>query len=118
MALNADALGSTEWRTARGELGTTPIVVNDSQTVRLFDSSANPTCLVYNGSARLTQTGILLTPSASDQAGSVFFQTPIDVSPGFRLRFKFQVSAGEGADGLAVVFQAQGPSSLGEGKWL
>ncbi|KAJ9063626.1 peptide-N4-(N-acetyl-beta- glucosaminyl)asparagine amidase [Entomophthora muscae] len=110
--------GSTEWRKARGELGSISIDIKDFQTTKVFDSTANPTLLkdlAFNGNARFQETSALLTPCVSDQTGSIFLKAPIDISHGFRLGFKFQISAGDGADGLAVVFQAQGPSALGKG---
>ncbi|KAI0221263.1 Peptide-N(4)-(N-acetyl-beta- glucosaminyl)asparagine amidase [Massospora cicadina] len=102
-----------------GELGAEPIDIRDHfRTTTVFDSSLDPAALLelsYNGDAYAQDQTIVLTKDLPDQAGSAFLKARIDVSRGFRLRFKFRVMGGGGADGLAVVFQAQGPTALGEG---
>jgi len=87
--------------------------------VRVIDEDFNePTeNFTYNGSAiqQLKLGVVLLTQTVTGQAGSLFFNTPYDVST-FKARFDFWTGKGNGADGLtfAVLDSAvSDPTSLG-----
>ncbi|MFQ6043281.1 MAG: L-type lectin-domain containing protein [Candidatus Poribacteria bacterium] len=87
--------------------------------VKVIDEDFNePTeDFTYNGSAiqQLKLGVVLLTQTVEWQAGSLFFNTPYDVSA-FKARFDFWMGKGTGADGLtfAVLDSAvSGPGSLG-----
>ncbi|MEL6634032.1 MAG: gliding motility-associated C-terminal domain-containing protein [Bacteroidota bacterium] len=55
-----------------------------------------------------------LTPNNNNQLGAVWTSVPIDFSQGFDLVLEFNLGCNNnGADGMAFVFQQQGPTALG-----
>jgi fibronectin type 3 domain-containing protein len=69
--------------------------------------------LTYNGSAAINGTKAELTSGATNQAGSVFSTSPVDVTK-FSSQFTFQLSAGATtADGFTFTIQGNGPTALG-----
>jgi glucose/arabinose dehydrogenase len=65
------------------------------------------------GSAAQVGTRIRLTPALNDQVGGLWWSTKEHVANGFDTTFAFQLSAGGGADGFALVIQNQSSSPLG-----
>lgn len=61
-----------------------------------------------------TPTCFRLTPNQSNQSGAVWNQTPLDFTKPFELynRVSFGTRNGNGADGIALVFQTTGPLQL------
>jgi hypothetical protein len=90
-----------------------------------FDDFSSTSNLSLNGSAQALSTGdgnvIRLVGGQTPQAGSVFFNMPLNISD-FSATFEFRISnagglpdgTGEpGGDGLVFVLQDQGPDALG-----
>jgi hypothetical protein len=76
-----------------------------------FASAGN--LLKYNGSAAQKTGKAELTSGQSNQAGSVFMTSPINVSS-FQTQFSFQLSSGSAtADGFTFTLQNNSPSALG-----
>ena len=67
--------------------------------------------LQFNGSASLSGTALQLTNGAKDEAGSVFFTSPVNVQS-FTTDFTFQLTNAN-ADGFAFTIQNAGPGALG-----
>eukprot|EP01006_Ploeotia_vitrea_P037418 TRINITY_DN66127_c2_g2_i1.p1 TRINITY_DN66127_c2_g2~~TRINITY_DN66127_c2_g2_i1.p1 ORF type:complete len:332 (+),score=188.63 TRINITY_DN66127_c2_g2_i1:233-1228(+) len=58
---------------------------------------------------------MLLTNARANQLGSVFLNTPVDISGGFTTKFTFTITPhGEGADGLAFVVQNNAATAVGD----
>jgi hypothetical protein len=69
------------------------------------------TGLSTNGSASLSGSSILLTNGVSNEAGSAFFNTPVNVQS-FTTDFNFQLTNAK-ADGFTFTIQNAGPTALG-----
>jgi hypothetical protein len=72
---------------------------------------------VFNGSAAMAGSDLVLTPAANDKAGSAVYSTPI-ASDGLRAEFTVQIGGGTGADGLTFAMlnaASSTPHSLGAG---
>ena len=67
--------------------------------------------LTLNGSATLNGASLQLTDGNYDEAGSAFFNTPVN-SQFFTSDFTFQLT-NPGADGITICIQNQGPTALG-----
>ena len=67
--------------------------------------------LTFNGSAGLDDTRLQLTNGSLNQAGSVFYDTPVEITS-FTTDFTFQLTNAV-ADGFAFVLQGVGPTALG-----
>jgi Chitobiase/beta-hexosaminidase C-terminal domain/Legume lectin domain len=70
-----------------------------------------PACMTFNGSTGLDDTRLQLTNGGLNQAGSAFFNTPVDITK-FTTDFTFQLS-NAGADGITFTIQGNGPTALG-----
>jgi hypothetical protein len=71
--------------------------------------------LTLNGTAALNGTKLELTNGATNQAGSAFSTSPVDVTK-FTSQFPFQITAGTStADGITFTIQGVGPTALGPG---
>lgn len=71
------------------------------------------TGLVLNGSAKLSGTRLRLTDGGSNEAGSGFYTTPLNIQS-FTTDFSFQLT-NPSADGFAFVLQNVGSTALGPG---
>jgi hypothetical protein len=69
------------------------------------------TGLTLNGSAKLNGTRLRLTDTGTNEAGSAFISTPINVQT-FTADFGFQLSSAS-ADGFTFTIQGIGPTALG-----
>lgn len=92
-----------------------PSNVADATTTNLtptIDFSAGFTAngMTFNGSAFLNGSRLELT-NAGNQAGSAFYNTPVDVT-GFSTQFSFQLTNAQ-ADGFTFTIQGIGPTALG-----
>ena len=67
--------------------------------------------MTFNGSTGLDDTRLQLTNGGTNQAGSAFFNTPVNVQS-FTTDFTFQLS-NAGADGITFTIQGNGPTALG-----
>ena len=67
------------------------------------------------GTAAAASGVVTLTPSLNDQAGAMWFNTPLTVGEGFVTEFDYTIDqlGSPAADGIAFVIQTQGPSALG-----
>jgi fibronectin type 3 domain-containing protein len=69
--------------------------------------------LTYNGTSAINGTRLELTNGATNQAGSTFSTSPVDITR-FTTQFTFQTTAGTStADGLTFTIQGVGPTALG-----
>jgi hypothetical protein len=72
---------------------------------------------VFNGSAHMSGSSVVLTTTANDQNGSAVFSTPLP-GDGLNASFTAQIGGGNGADGMAFSLldaSASTPQSLGVG---
>jgi hypothetical protein len=72
---------------------------------------------VFNGSAAMSGSDLVLTPATNDQDGSAVYATPT-ASDGLRAEFTAQIGGGTGADGLTFAMlnaASSNPRSLGAG---
>src|SRR5208282_307337 len=83
-----------------------------------FSSTAG---LSLAGSATISSNTIQLTPATTNQAGAVWYTSPVDVQGSFTTTFSYTISGGSPADGFAFVIQNSpsgasfaGNSSFGE----
>ncbi|KAJ3288834.1 peptide-N4-(N-acetyl-beta- glucosaminyl)asparagine amidase [Rhizoclosmatium sp. JEL0117] len=115
--------GNLEWRSARGEVGTTytptlPSLPPTTTPIISFKSTTNqPTLLgsaTHNPSPQ-----IQLTPSSPDKRGAFWYTLPKPASQTKHLitdfTFRATPTTGTGADGLALVLHSAGPSAIGDG---
>jgi Chitobiase/beta-hexosaminidase C-terminal domain/Legume lectin domain len=74
---------------------------------------SNPGCMQFNGSTGLDDSRLQLTNGGTNEAGSAFCTTPVDIR-GFSTDFTFQLSNPE-ADGITFTIQNSpaGPGALG-----
>jgi peptide-N4-(N-acetyl-beta-glucosaminyl)asparagine amidase len=116
--------GSTEWRSARGEIGGTRVQPGfelEWQRKTMIE----PGRFSLGGSARNSASGIILTPNRPDQCGSGFFDPNISRNgqewsvrgkpvKGVGLEFSIRMTR-DGADGMAFVVQSVGLNAIGTG---
>jgi len=69
--------------------------------------------LTFNGTATLNGTSLELTNGNYSEAGSAFFNTPVNAQF-FTSDFTFQLTDAQ-ADGITICVQNQGPTALGNG---
>ncbi|OLB65855.1 MAG: hypothetical protein AUI10_05060 [Actinobacteria bacterium 13_2_20CM_2_72_6] len=72
---------------------------------------------VFNGSAKMSGSSVILTTATSNQNGSAVFSTPLP-GDGVNASFTAQISGGNGADGMTFALldaSASNPQSLGTG---
>ena len=67
--------------------------------------------MTFNGSTGLDDTRLQLTNGGTNQAGSAFYNSPVDIRS-FVTNFTFQLS-NEGGDGITFTIQGDGPTALG-----
>ena len=100
---------------ATGELASTQQILSWSYEAGqvLFDpagfSSANG--LSFNGNAALSGSSIELTTGGTNETGSAFFTTPVNVQS-FTTDFDFQLTNAK-ADGFTFTIQNAGPTAIG-----
>jgi len=73
--------------------------------------SSAPGVMTFNGSTDLDDTRLQLTNGALNEAGSAFFNTPVQITS-FTTDFTFQLSNAV-ADGFTFTLQGNGPTALG-----
>jgi hypothetical protein len=76
-----------------------------------YGAGFTSTGLTFNGSAKLNGTRLRLTDTGTNEAGSAFISTPINVQT-FTTDFGFQMSSAS-ADGMTFTIQGVGPTALG-----
>ncbi|OZJ06172.1 hypothetical protein BZG36_00999 [Bifiguratus adelaidae] len=127
--------GSLDWRTSREETGAVSAHLSiPNETIPLLDFK-DENHIQLSGSAkfipqqdttgesgrRFLVTSLLRLTDHPDQVGSAFHTNQIDLSKSFMLSFSFRIAdrsgnpAFNGADGFAVVLQAESVQALGEG---
>ncbi len=67
--------------------------------------------MTFNGSTDLDDTRLQLTHGGTNEAGSAFYNTPVNIQK-FTTDFTFQLS-NAGADGITFTIQGNGPTALG-----
>jgi fibronectin type 3 domain-containing protein len=78
-----------------------------------YGFAGSTTQLTYNGSAEINGTNAQLATGGALQAGSVFSNTPVDVTK-FSTVFHFQLTGGSAtADGFTFTIQSDSPTALG-----
>ncbi len=75
------------------------------------DFTQPPSSMQFNGAAGLSGTALQLTNGGENEAGSVFYKTPVNVQS-FTTDFTFELS-NPSADGLTFTIQNVGPTALG-----
>ena len=75
------------------------------------DFTQPPSSMQFNGSADLNNSALQLTNGGENEAGSVFYKTPVNVQS-FTTDFTFELS-NPSADGLTFTIQNVGPTALG-----
>jgi fibronectin-binding autotransporter adhesin len=117
-----------------GSLGTGPVTLNNTTTLRVVAGSpsvTNATLSGFNGGTNWTVNGnsvttpafngntLTLTDNVGNESRSVFFNTPQSVAGSFALGFTYTATGAIGglADGAAVIFQndPRGLTALGGG---
>lgn len=81
-----------------------------------FASFTSGTGFQLNGSAAVSGGALVLTPNATNRAGSAFLSSPVPVSEGtsFSSRFVFRMNGtGDGAEGMTFVLQGSAATALG-----
>ena len=73
--------------------------------------AAAASSMTFNGSTDLDDTRLQLTNGGTNEAGSAFYNTPVNIQK-FTTDFTFQLS-NAGADGITFTIQGNGPTALG-----
>ena len=101
-----------------GTLGTSPVssglytIVSPGTTVDFsVGFSSAPATMTFNGSTGLDDTRLQLTSGVANQAGTAFYNTPLNIQS-FTTDFSFQLS-NAGADGITFTIQSNSPTALG-----
>ena len=91
------------------------INVNGTTPINFGLGFSSPGCMKFNGSTKLDDSRLQLTDGGTNEAGSAFCSTQVDVR-GFTTDFTFQLSDAN-ADGIAFVIQnsPSGVAALGAG---
>ena len=86
---------------------------NGTTSINFGMGFSNPGCMQFNGSTGLDDSRLQLTNGGTNEAGSAFCTTPVDVR-GFSTDFTFQLSVPQ-ADGITFTIQNSpaGPGALG-----
>jgi hypothetical protein len=94
-------------------VGTSAYVIQNGGTMINFGSGfSNTAGLTFNGSAKATNdTRLQLTDGGLNEAGSVFWNAPINIQA-FTTNFEFQLSNAQG-NGFTFTIQNVGPTALG-----
>ncbi len=74
--------------------------------------STGTSTMSFNGSTGLDDTRLQLTSGLPSQAGSAFFNTPVNIQS-FTTDFTFQLS-NAGADGITFTIQGNSPTTIGQ----
>jgi hypothetical protein len=74
--------------------------------------AASASTMAFNGSTGLDDTRLQLTNGGLNQAGSAFFNTPVNIQS-FTSDFSMQLTNPQGADGITFTIQGVGPTALG-----
>jgi hypothetical protein len=85
--------------------------INTNATGINFGAGFTSTGLTFNGTAKLNGTRLGLTDTGTNEAGSAFISTPINIQT-FTTDFGFQMSSAS-ADGMTFTIQGVGPTALG-----
>ena len=91
------------------------INTNGTTSINFGLGFSNPGCMQFNGSTDLDDSRLQLTNGGTDEAGSAFCTTPVDIR-GFSTDFTFQLSDAQ-ADGITFTIQnsPSGSAALGPG---
>jgi len=86
---------------------------NGTTSINFGMGFSNPGCMQFNGSTDLDDSRLQLTNGLTNEAGSAFCTTPVDIS-GFTTDFTFQLSNAQ-ADGMTFTIEnaPAGPGALG-----
>ncbi|KAI9316425.1 hypothetical protein BX666DRAFT_1950459 [Dichotomocladium elegans] len=111
--------GSIEWRRARGE--DTGRIDRMLANYKQNNIHLDDYCTL--GSASVRANALLLTPADPDQVGAIYCKEPIDLqqAQALQVEFAFRICnkqggpAYDGADGFALIIQANGPDAIGQG---
>ncbi len=88
------------------------VIQNGGTTIDFGSGFSNPAGLTFNGSAKATNdTRLQLTDGGLNEAGSVFWNAPINIQA-FTTNFEFQLSLAQG-NGFTFTIQHDGPTALG-----
>jgi hypothetical protein len=89
------------------------VIQNGGTSIDFSQGFSSTAGLTLNGSAVATNdTRLQLTNGGTNQAGSVFWNVPINVQA-FTTTFQFQLSNTEGGNGMTFTIQGNGPTALG-----
>jgi len=91
---------------------TATLTVNATISRIDFGSGFTPSGLSLNGSATINGSRLRLTDGGANEAGSAFFDTPVNVQS-FITDFDFQLTNAD-ADGFTFVLQGGSPTALGQ----
>lgn len=89
------------------------LTVNSPVSGFSFANGFTSSGLTLNGSAAISGSRLRLTDGGASEAGSAFFDTPVDVRS-FITDFTFQLTSAT-ADGFTLTIQSNGPAALGAG---
>jgi hypothetical protein len=109
-----NAIASASGMTDSGVVsGTYTINTSSATSVNFGSGFSNPTGMQLNGSTALDGSRLQLTNGGTNEAGSAFFTTPIDIR-NFTTNFTFQLSNAK-ADGITFTIQnsSVGTAALG-----
>jgi hypothetical protein len=87
------------------------VIQSGSTTINFATGFSNTQGLTFNGSAAASGSSLQLTNSNTAQAGSVFWNAPINVEA-FTTSFEFQISNAQ-ANGFTFTIQNVAPTALG-----
>lgn len=90
---------------------TATLTVNSPVSGLSFAGGFTSSGLTFNGSAALSGSHLRLTDGAANEAGSAFFNTPVDVGS-FITDFTFQLTNAT-AEGFTFTLQTNNPAALG-----
>ena len=99
---------------ANSNIGTAAYVIQSgSSSINFSNGFGNTQGLTFNGSAAPANTNQLQLTNSVNQAGSVFWNAPVNVQA-FTTAFEFQTNSAQ-ANGFTFTIQNMGPTALGGG---
>jgi Legume lectin domain/Chitobiase/beta-hexosaminidase C-terminal domain len=98
---------------ATGKVTSTVASATYVAAVPTYDNgfSDSKTTVAFTGSTDLDDSRLQLTNGGTNQAGSAFYETPVNITS-FETTFKLQISAATG-EGMTFVIQGNSPTALG-----
>ncbi len=86
-------------------------------TIFTYGNFSDLTGLTLNGNAQQSGSVLLVGPASTDQIGSAYYTTQVNVAQGFLTEFNLQIIPDSNsyttADGMAFIIQNQGVNALG-----